>query len=156
MWPCIRQFAPRSSWLKIVAKFNRTSPPPQLAPSPSPFIMGAVSPPFGPAQEASGMQAKSASLDSVPPNSDAVASGEPDSEKYVDKLLRNVEPSPSISWSNWYKEVRWFNLSVIVVTPLVASYGAVTTHLDWRTFCFCLFYYLFNMIGGYFWSASPG
>jgi len=78
----------------------------------------------------------------------AATSGMPDSDKYVDKLLRNADRSPPITWSNWYKEIRWFNLSVIVITPLVALYGALTTRLETRTLWFCVFYYVFNMIGG--------
>lgn len=70
-------------------------------------------------------------------------------DKYVDKLLRNAEPLPPITWSNWYREVRWFNLSVIVITPLVALYGALTTHLETRTLSFCILYYVFNMIGAF-------
>jgi len=71
----------------------------------------------------------------------------PHSDKYVDQLLRNADPLPPITWANWYREVRWFNLSVIVITPLAALYGALTTHLDPRTFWFCVFYYVFNTIG---------
>ena len=70
-----------------------------------------------------------------------------DSDNYVDKLLRNADPLPPVTWSNWHKQVRWFNLSVIVITPLAALYGAATTRLDVRTFYFCVFYYVFNMIG---------
>jgi hypothetical protein len=102
--------------------------------------MGVVSHPSGVVQNEPAAHA-SASSES------AATSGMPDSDKYVDKLLRNAEPLPPITWSNWYREVRWFNLSVIVLTPLAALYGALTTHLDARTFWFCAFYYVFNMIG---------
>jgi hypothetical protein len=96
-----------------------------------------------------GAQPKPGSL--TPASSEPVAaSGTPDSDKYVDKLLHNAESLPPITWSNWRREVRWFNLSVIVITPLVALYGALTTHLDARTFWFCVFYYVFNMIGAFF------
>ena len=79
----------------------------------------------------------------------AAAPGAPGPDRHVDKLLHNAESLPPITWSNWYREVRWFNLSVIVVTPLIALYGALTTDLDMRTFWFCVFYYVFNMIGGF-------
>ena len=81
------------------------------------------------------------------PKSDVTASSIPVSDKYVDKLLRSTEPLPPITRSNWYKEVRWFNLLVIIITPLLSIYGAATTNLDVRTFWFCVFYYVFNMIG---------
>lgn len=96
------------------------------------------------------IQLKPASLASMPPKSDALASRLSDSDKYVDKLLRNAQPLPPITWSNWHKQVRWFNLSVIIITPLVALYGAATTRLDARTLWFCVLYYVFNMIGGLF------
>ena len=116
--------------------------------------MGIVSRPSGVAQNNSRAQPKAASHASVSPNATATPFI-PDPDKYVDKLLRNAEPLPPVTWSNWYKEVRWFNLSVIVITPLVALYGALTTHLETRTFWFCVFYYVFNMIGGFL-SLSPG
>ena len=96
-----------------------------------------------------GAQSESVPLASVSAKS-VTASSTLDIDKYVDKLIRGAEPLPPITWSNWYKEVRWFNLSVIVITPLVALYGALTTHLDVRTFWFCAFYYVFNVIGGFF------
>ena len=109
--------------------------------------MGVVSRPSGTVQDDSGAHPKLISYGSV--SSGPVATpGIPDSDKYVDKLLRNADPLPPITWSNWYREIRWFNLSVIVITPLVAFYGALTTRLDTCTFWFCVFYYVFNMIGG--------
>jgi len=120
---------------------------PQFLPSlPSP-TMGVVSRPSGVVQNEP--------ISHPPASSESAAtSGVPDSDKYVDKLLRNVDPLPPITWSNWHREVRWFNLSVIVVTPLVALYGAMTTHLDARTLWFCAFYFVFNVIGGFFLSVS--
>ena len=119
--------------------------------------MGVVSHPSSVVHDDSRAQPKPVSRAPASSNPAAI-SGMPDSEKYVDKLLRNTEPLSPITWSNWYREVRWFNLSVIVVTPLAALYGALTTHLETRTFCFCVLYYVFNMIGGFsvwFWVMSP-
>jgi hypothetical protein len=119
--------------------------------------MGVISRSPGVVQDDAGAQPKPISCASASSGS-AATSGIPDSDKYVDKLLRNSEPLPPIAWSNWYREVRWFNLSVIVITPLVALYGALTTRLDMRTFWFCVFYYVFNMIGGSlvcFWMNVP-
>ena len=116
--------------------------------------MGVVSRPSGVVQDGLGTQPKPVSH--APASSDSTAASvAQNSDKYVDKLLRDAEPSPPIAWSNWYKEVRWFNLSVIVITPLVASYGALTTHLETPTFWFCVLYYVFNMIGGFL-SVFPG
>jgi len=114
--------------------------------------MGVVSRPSGLVQDNFRAQPKAASHPSVSSNSTPT----PDSDKYVDKLLQNADPLPPITWSNWHKEVRWFNLSVIVITPLVALYGALTTHLEMQTFWFCVLYYVFNMIGGFFGYISGG
>ena len=110
--------------------------------------MGVVSRPSSVVQDDPGAQPMPISHALVSSDS-LVASGVPDSDKYVDKLLRDADPLPPITWSNLYREIRWFNLSVIVITPLVALYGALTTFLETRTFWFCVFYYVFNMIGGF-------
>lgn len=110
--------------------------------------MGVVSRPSNVVQD--GSRAQPEPVSQAPTLHDPAATADiPDSDKYVDKLLRSAEPLPPITWSNWYREIRWFNLSVIVITPLVALYGALTTHLETRTFWFCVFYYVFNMIGGF-------
>ena len=125
---------------------GRHSSLPQLFSLPPP-TMGVVSRLSGAVQDDPGAHPKPVSH--APAFADSVAtSGIPDSDKYVDKLLRSADPLPPISWSNWYNEIRWFNLSVIVITPLVALYGALTSRLESRTFWFCVFYYVFNMIGG--------
>ena len=118
--------------------------------------MGVVSHSSTAIQDDSRAQPKPVSHPSVSPNP-AATSGKPDSDKYVDKLLHNAVPLPPITWSNWYREIRWFNLSVIIVTPLIALYGALTTRLETRTLWYCVFYYVFNMIGGLlgcFWAMS--
>ncbi|KAJ6598464.1 delta 9-fatty acid desaturase protein [Mycena vulgaris] len=43
--------------------------------------------------------------------------------------------------------VRWFNVSVLVVTPLIALYGLLFVPLDRRTIMFAAAYYVFSMIG---------
>jgi len=110
--------------------------------------MGVASRPSGAFQDDSGAHPNLVSHAYTSSDS-AATSGIPDSDKYVDKLLRKAVPLPPVTRSNWYREIRWFNLSVIVVTPLVALYGALTTHLETRTFWFSVFYYVFNMIGGF-------
>ena len=112
--------------------------------------MGLVSRPSGVAQDDSGAQPKPAPVASASsPKSDATASGIPQSDKYVDKLLRGAERLPPVTWANWHERIRWFNLSVIVITPLLALYGAATTYLEARTVWFGVVYYVFNMIGGF-------
>lgn len=48
------------------------------------------------------------------------------------------------------KQILWFNLAVVTLIPLLAFYGSCTTKLDSRTLLFCVFLYLFNMIGMFF------
>ena len=45
------------------------------------------------------------------------------------------------------KGVRWFNLSVLVITPAIAVYGLffLTCHLE--TMLFAMVYYVFSMLG---------
>ncbi|KAJ7489365.1 delta 9-fatty acid desaturase protein [Mycena latifolia] len=43
--------------------------------------------------------------------------------------------------------VRWFNVSILVGTPLIALYGLLFVPFDRRTIMFAFAYYLFSMIG---------
>lgn len=55
--------------------------------------------------------------------------------------------APPLTIRNWAKEVVWFNLGVVTLTPLISLYGLITTRFDGRTAWFCVAYYVFNMIG---------
>lgn len=46
--------------------------------------------------------------------------------------------------------VRWFNVAVLVGTPLIAVCGLFFIPFDWRTGLFAFAYYLFSMFGGTF------
>jgi stearoyl-CoA desaturase (delta-9 desaturase) len=43
--------------------------------------------------------------------------------------------------------IRWFNVSVLVITPLIALYGLLFVPFDRRTVTFAFAYYVFSMIG---------
>jgi stearoyl-CoA desaturase (delta-9 desaturase) len=43
--------------------------------------------------------------------------------------------------------VRWFNLSVLIVTPVVAGYGLFVAPLLRGTALFAMLYYVFSMLG---------
>lgn len=58
-----------------------------------------------------------------------------------------IPPLPPVTWQNFYKEIRWFNLAVVVLTPILALYGLWTTKLQTLTVIFSVAYYVFNMIG---------
>ncbi|OBZ71977.1 Acyl-CoA desaturase [Grifola frondosa] len=52
---------------------------------------------------------------------------------------------------NWamhtFKRIRWFNLAILTITPLVGLYGIYTTPLHLKTFVWACVYYAFSMIG---------
>ncbi|KZT20631.1 hypothetical protein NEOLEDRAFT_1122368, partial [Neolentinus lepideus HHB14362 ss-1] len=54
---------------------------------------------------------------------------------------------PEITWRNAYREIRWFSLAVLVLTPMLALYGSFTTPLRRKTCIFSVLYYVFNMLG---------
>lgn len=68
-------------------------------------------------------------------------------ETNVEKVLRETPHLPPITWSNWYKEVRWFNASVIFLTPLLGLYGGLTTPLLWQTFLLATAMLTFGLLG---------
>lgn len=45
------------------------------------------------------------------------------------------------------RRVRWFNLAVLTITPLVGLYGIVTTPLSANTLIWSFVCYVFSMIG---------
>lgn len=65
----------------------------------------------------------------------------------VQRQFSSTPVRPPLSPVNWTSEVVWFNLIVVVATPLVSLYGLYTTPLVARTVAFCVLCYLVNMIG---------
>jgi stearoyl-CoA desaturase (delta-9 desaturase) len=45
------------------------------------------------------------------------------------------------------KGVRWFNVAVLVITPLTALYGLYATNIRRSTGIFAGIYYIFSMLG---------
>lgn len=68
-------------------------------------------------------------------------------KSFVQRQLSSAPDRPPLTLRNWTKEIVWFNLIVVTVTPIVSIYGLITTTFSGRTFAFCMAYYLFNMIG---------
>ncbi|EJD00826.1 delta 9-fatty acid desaturase protein [Fomitiporia mediterranea MF3/22] len=54
---------------------------------------------------------------------------------------------PPITFKNFVSEIRWFNLGVVTITPLLSIYGLYTTEFRAPTVAFCVFMYVLNMIG---------
>ncbi|KAH8115800.1 delta 9-fatty acid desaturase protein [Phellopilus nigrolimitatus] len=61
--------------------------------------------------------------------------------------LHLTAPLSPITWKNFYSEIRWFNLAVVTLTPILALYGLCTTKLQNATVAFSVACYLINMIG---------
>ena len=66
---------------------------------------------------------------------------------FVERQLAATTVRPPVTLQNWTQEVIWFNLLVVIATPLLSLWGLCTTAFTARTFAFCTAYYVFNMIG---------
>lgn len=70
-------------------------------------------------------------------------------DNYVDYTLKNTRPLPPVSWSNWWTELNYLSLAVLIITPGVALYGSLTTKLRWETAIFAIIYYFITGWGEY-------
>ncbi|KAI0305122.1 delta9-fatty acid desaturase [Multifurca ochricompacta] len=68
-------------------------------------------------------------------------------DNYVDYTLKNTKPLPPVTWNNWWKELNYLSLAILVVAPSIALYGAFTTKLRWETAVFASFYYFVTGVG---------
>ena len=66
---------------------------------------------------------------------------------FVQRQLAATPVRPPVTVQNWTKEVIWFNLGTVLLTPIVSLWGLYTTAFTAHTVAFCVFYYVFNMIG---------
>lgn len=66
---------------------------------------------------------------------------------FVQRQLASTPRRPALSLTNWTSEIIWFNLVVVVATPVLSIYGLCSTPFTARTAVFCVLYYLYNMIG---------
>ena len=75
-------------------------------------------------------------------------------DNYVEYALSSQHGPPPVTWTNWYKELDWFNFIVLSITPVIGIVGAMSTPLQWRTFMFAVFYLNFTGLGVYFCPPS--
>ncbi|EUC54182.1 delta 9-fatty acid desaturase, partial [Rhizoctonia solani AG-3 Rhs1AP] len=68
-------------------------------------------------------------------------------DNYVQHTLATTKPLPPVTIHNWWQEVNHLNCFFIFFTPLLALYGALTTHLQWKTACFAVFWYFVTGLG---------
>lgn len=48
---------------------------------------------------------------------------------------------------NWYKHVNWFHCVLLLGTPLIGLYGALTTELQTKTLIWSIIYYYITGLG---------
>ncbi len=68
-------------------------------------------------------------------------------DNYVDHTLKNTRPLPPVNWNNWWKELNYLSLAILIIAPSIALYGAFTTKLRWETAIFATFYYFVTGLG---------
>ena len=61
--------------------------------------------------------------------------------------LASSSANPPITFKSCASQVIWFNLLVVLITPLISVYGVFAAKFNVRTVCFCVAYYVFNMLG---------
>jgi stearoyl-CoA desaturase (Delta-9 desaturase) len=68
-------------------------------------------------------------------------------DNYVDYTLKNTKALPPITWNNLWENLNHLSLAVLIITPSIALYGALTTKLRWQTAAFSVFYYFVTGLG---------
>jgi stearoyl-CoA desaturase (delta-9 desaturase) len=68
-------------------------------------------------------------------------------DNYVDYTLKNTKPLPPITWNNVWGNINYLSLAILIMTPSIALYGAITTKLRWQTAAFSVFYYFVTGLG---------
>jgi stearoyl-CoA desaturase (delta-9 desaturase) len=68
-------------------------------------------------------------------------------DNYVDYTLKNTKPLPPVTWDNFWTELNYLSLAILIITPSIALYGAFTTKLRWETATFAVFYYFVTGLG---------
>ncbi|KAJ7935091.1 delta 9-fatty acid desaturase protein [Mycena leptocephala] len=72
----------------------------------------------------------------------------PDStENYVSHTLKTTKPLPPISWNNFFSEINWLNVAILILTPIMGVIGVYYTRLRWETALFSFFYYYYTGFG---------
>lgn len=61
---------------------------------------------------------------------------------YVTFLLTQEEPRPPITWRNWWSEVYWERLVVMIIMPLCTFVAAYYTPLYANTAIWTMVYYV--------------
>lgn len=62
------------------------------------------------------------------------------------KEKRHIRDEP-IKWNNWYKHINWIHTPLLLLTPLIATYGFFTTEIQSKTLIWTIIYYFLTGLG---------
>ncbi|KAG2367168.1 hypothetical protein BDR07DRAFT_1393819 [Suillus spraguei] len=68
-------------------------------------------------------------------------------DNYVSYTLKHQKSLPPISWDNWYKELNWLHVAILVGTPILGLAGSYYTRLRWETAVWSVVYYYMTGLG---------
>lgn len=68
-------------------------------------------------------------------------------DNYVSYTLKHQKSLPPISWDNWYKELNWLHVAILVGTPILGLAGSYYTRLRWETAIWSVVYYYMTGLG---------
>jgi stearoyl-CoA desaturase (delta-9 desaturase) len=66
---------------------------------------------------------------------------------YVSHTLKTQKALPPLTWDNWYRELNWLNVGILILSPIFGLFGAYHTKLRWETALFSVFYYFVTGLG---------
>jgi stearoyl-CoA desaturase (delta-9 desaturase) len=66
---------------------------------------------------------------------------------FLTTTLKVEQPPPPMPWKNWYKEVKYFQFTVLVVIPIIGLVASRFHPLQRKTMLFTLFYYYLTGTG---------
>lgn len=68
-------------------------------------------------------------------------------ENFVSYTLRHQEALPPVTWKNWYRELHWLHVFILVVPPTLGLIGAWYTPLRQNTAIWFVVYSHFTGFG---------
>ena len=70
-------------------------------------------------------------------------------ENFVSYALKHQEELPPITWENWYKELHWLQIFVLVFPPILVIIGFCYTPILAKTFVWGVIYGHLTGMGAY-------
>ncbi|KAN0088013.1 hypothetical protein V8E55_006634 [Tylopilus felleus] len=72
-------------------------------------------------------------------------------DNFVSYIVKHQEALPPITWKNWYKELNWLHVFILVVPPTIGIFGAFYTPLRIKT---AIWLWVYSHIIGFGMSAG--